>query len=54
MEYHGDGLLDSIKNVNGIHINMIKNLIVDFIIAAGDTVRLSISIIVLLSVKLIV
>lgn len=52
MEYHGDGLLDSLKNIHGIHINMIKKLIVDFIIAAGDTVSISIK--VLLCVKLIV
>lgn len=39
MNYNGDGLLNSISNIDNIPIDMIRRLIVDFIIAAGDTVR---------------
>lgn len=39
MSYNGDGLLSSISKVHGVPIDMTKKLIVDFIIAAGDTVR---------------
>ncbi|XP_025424784.1 cytochrome P450 315a1, mitochondrial isoform X2 [Sipha flava] len=37
----GDGLLNSISNTHDIPIDMIKRLIVDFIIAAGDTTAYS-------------
>ncbi|VVC28131.1 Cytochrome P450,Cytochrome P450, E-class, group I [Cinara cedri] len=37
MKYNSDGLLNSIKNIPDIHNDMIKKLIIDFIIAAGDT-----------------
>lgn len=40
MSFNGDGLLNSILNVHDIPIDMVKRLIVDFIIAAGDTVRI--------------
>jgi len=39
MSYNGDGLLNSISNIHDVSINMLKRLIIDFIIAAGDTVR---------------
>lgn len=39
MSFKGDGLLNSMLNVHEIPIDMIKRLMVDFIIAAGDTVR---------------
>jgi len=38
MSFNSDGLLNSILNVHDIPTDMIKRLIVDFIIAAGDTV----------------
>lgn len=38
MSFNSDGLLNSIRNVHDIPTDMIKRLIVDFIIAAGDTV----------------
>lgn len=44
MNYSGDGLLNSISKVHDIPIDMIKRLIVDFIIAAGDTVRFCLSV----------
>lgn len=37
--YNGDGLLKSLINIHGIPINIVKRLIIDFVIAAGDTVR---------------
>lgn len=39
MCYNSDGLLNSILNIHGISTDMVTRLIVDFIIAAGDTVR---------------
>jgi len=39
MNLNGDGLLNSVLNVHDIPIDMIKRLMIDFIIAAGDTVR---------------
>lgn len=40
MTYNGDGILNSLLNCNDIHIDIIKRLIIDFILAAGDTVRI--------------
>jgi len=40
MNYSGDGLLNSISNIPDIPIDMLKRIIIDFIIAAGDTVSL--------------
>lgn len=39
MSFNSDGLLNSLLNAHDIPSDMIKRLIVDFIIAAGDTVR---------------
>lgn len=39
MNYNGDGLLNAMSNIHDLPINTLKRLIVDFIIAAGDTVR---------------
>lgn len=39
INYKGNGLLNSMLNMHDIPIDIIKRLIVDFIIAAGDTVR---------------
>lgn len=41
MSFNGDGLLNSVLNVHDIPIDMVKRLIVDFIIAAGDTTAYS-------------
>jgi len=38
MSFKSDGLLNSVLNIHDIPTDMIKRLIVDFIIAAGDTV----------------
>lgn len=38
MKYEGDGLLKSISSIQNISEDMIKRLIIDFILAAGDTV----------------
>ncbi|XP_050532424.1 cytochrome P450 315a1, mitochondrial isoform X2 [Daktulosphaira vitifoliae] len=41
MEYEGDGLLKSISSIHNISDDMIKRLIIDFILAAGDTTAYS-------------
>lgn len=38
MSYNGNGLLKSIMDIHDIPNDMIERLIIDFIIAAGDTV----------------
>lgn len=40
MSYKSDGLLNYVSNIQGINTDITKRLIVDFIIAAGDTVSL--------------
>lgn len=37
---NGDGLLYSLSNSHNIPTDIIKRLIIDFILAAGDTVRI--------------
>ncbi|XP_050429043.1 cytochrome P450 315a1, mitochondrial isoform X2 [Adelges cooleyi] len=41
MEYKGDGLLKSMSTIQDVSDNMIKRLVIDFILAAGDTTAYS-------------